>query len=181
MTRLVRPAWILGALLLGVAAFVAHTFWRAGSAASDSAAAIRGEQNLPFTIRSLDGAAAPAVEPFSSAGALRDAAVFQEKLWAITPDTLWEPAADGELRPRFRSGRDLPSAPLTTVTVASLAGREPELWIGTLGEGVVAFDGRSLRQVLPRDPAARKITAILGLATGQLLLGLGVHLAKSDI
>ncbi|MBL8209327.1 MAG: PQQ-binding-like beta-propeller repeat protein [Bryobacterales bacterium] len=173
MTRLVRPVWLLGALLFGLTAFVGYTFWRASNVTNETAAAVRGAGDLRFLSRALTGSGNAAAEYYASAGAFRDAAVYQGKLWAITPDTLWESTESGELRPRFRSGRELPSAPLTTMAVAALPGRDAELWIGTLGEGVVVFDGRELWQLLPQENAARKVAAVLGLSTGQVLLGTG--------
>jgi ligand-binding sensor domain-containing protein len=40
---------------------------------------------------------------------------------------------------------------------------------------LIAFDGRGFRQILPADPVARKITALLPLATGRLLIGTAGH------
>ncbi len=171
MTRLARPVRILGALFLAIAGFAGYTFWRAGTVTSESTNAVRSAGELRFSSRTLTGSANPTAEYYASAGAFRDAALFQNKLWAITPDTVWESAESGELRPRFRSGRELPSAPLTTLAVAALPGRDAELWIGTLGEGVAVFDGRDLRQLSPRETAAKKVMAVLGLSTGQVLLG----------
>ena len=39
--------------------------------------------------------------------------------------------------------------------------RESELLIATSEDGLLAFNGNSFRQILPRDPEARAITAIL--------------------
>ena len=49
--------------------------------------------------------------------------------------------------------------------------RQPELLIATLGEGVLAFDGQSFRQIRARDEEARAVTAILPLGSGRLLIG----------
>ena len=46
-----------------------------------------------------------------------------------------------------------------------------ELWIGTWGEGLAAFDGRSFRQIRAEDARLRKITAILPVETGRILIG----------
>jgi ligand-binding sensor domain-containing protein len=60
--------------------------------------------------------------------------------------------------------------------VGAVAGSNgPELWLATDGAGLLAFDGRGFRQILPADPVARKITALLPLDTGRLLLGTAGH------
>jgi ligand-binding sensor domain-containing protein len=69
-------------------------------------------------------------------------------------------------------GTDLPPAPLGPMAVGTLAdARRPELLIATGGAGVLAFDGASFRQILPADPDARQVTALLPLESGSLLLG----------
>jgi ligand-binding sensor domain-containing protein len=45
------------------------------------------------------------------------------------------------------------------------------LVIATKTEGLLAFNGSSFRQIRPENPDAREITAILPLASGQLLIG----------
>ena len=47
----------------------------------------------------------------------------------------------------------------------------PELFLATSGEGLVAFDGRRFRQLRPLNPEYRKLTALLPLSSGRLLLG----------
>lgn len=69
-------------------------------------------------------------------------------------------------------GLDLPAAPLGEMKVGTLAdAHQPELLIATRGEGVLAFDGQSFRQIRAADVEARQITAILPLASGRLLMG----------
>ena len=67
-------------------------------------------------------------------------------------------------------GRDLPAAPLLSMTVRTGAG-EPELWIATEGAGVLIYDGHLFRQLLPALEPLRKISALLPLQNGQVLLG----------
>jgi ligand-binding sensor domain-containing protein len=47
----------------------------------------------------------------------------------------------------------------------------PQLILATHGEGILLYDGTTLRQLRPKDPAARDITALLPLPSGNLLLG----------
>src|ERR1043166_5032769 len=49
--------------------------------------------------------------------------------------------------------------------------RTHEVWVGTGGEGLVAFDGRGFRQIRAEGPRFRKITALQPLDTGRILIG----------
>ncbi len=49
--------------------------------------------------------------------------------------------------------------------------REPELILATANDGLLAFNGRTFRQVFPYDSDVRALTAILPDASGHLLLG----------
>ena len=67
---------------------------------------------------------------------------------------------------------ELPPAPITALAVG-IAGdsHAPEFWIATAGEGLVAFDGQGFRQIRAEDAKARKLTSLLALASGRILLG----------
>jgi ligand-binding sensor domain-containing protein len=102
-----------------------------------------------------------------------DATVFDGHLYIAGPSGLTKyDGASGAVAARYRVGAELPPAPLTSLAVG-LAGdsQAPELWIGTWGEGLAAFDGRSFRQIRAEDARLRKITAILPVDTGRLLIG----------
>jgi len=49
--------------------------------------------------------------------------------------------------------------------------QEPELLIATAQDGLLAFNGRAFRQIVPQDADARNITTILPLPSGHLLFG----------
>ena len=49
--------------------------------------------------------------------------------------------------------------------------REPELILATANDGLLAFNGRTFRQIYPNDSDARAVTAILPDASGHLLIG----------
>ena len=74
-------------------------------------------------------------------------------------------------------GLELPAAPLGAMAVGRLRGAsEPELMIATRGAGVLVFSGNgdgvgSFRQIRANDAEARDVTALLPLATGELLIG----------
>lgn len=72
---------------------------------------------------------------------------------------------------QYRAGTELPG-PLGSVAAGVAAGAgEPELFIATAGEGLIAFNGRAFRQILPEAASYRDITAVLVLPTGRILLG----------
>ena len=105
-------------------------------------------------------------------GIFKTGASFEGKFYLSGPAGLYEYGSDGSLQHIYRCGLDLPAAPLGRMAVATLTGaRQPELVIATSGEGELAFDGRSFRQIRPEATDARNITALLPLASGRLLLG----------
>ena len=73
---------------------------------------------------------------------------------------------------RFRAGLELPPAGIVSLTTGVLAtSPEPELLIATAEDGLLRFDGGRFTQIRPEQPAHRKLTATLALASGRLLLG----------
>ena len=99
--------------------------------------------------------------------------LFERHLYIAGPAGISKyDGASGSILARYRVGAELPPAPVTSLAIG-LAGdsRGRELWIGTWGEGLVAFDGRSFRQIRAEDARLRKITAILPVETGRILIG----------
>jgi ligand-binding sensor domain-containing protein len=79
---------------------------------------------------------------------------------------------DGSLRHQYTVGSELPGSPLVAMAPAVLAdSREPELIIATANDGLLAFNGRAFRQILPSLPEVRAITSILPVRSGHLLFG----------
>jgi ligand-binding sensor domain-containing protein len=67
---------------------------------------------------------------------------------------------------------ELPSSPLIALATANLAdAHEPELLLATAQDGVLAFNGRTFRQIYPQEPEARAITCLLPVGSGHLLIG----------
>lgn len=155
--------------MLSVAAAGGWVAWRAQSALRDSAAQIRRESQLQFTGRVVERADLAGLERLFPTAVFRDAAVFGDSLWITSSDTLFEQTRAG-LQVRFRTGIDLPPAPLGRMAVAPVDGRQ-HLIVATDGEGWLLFDGHSMRQVRPADARLRRITSLLPLETGELLLG----------
>jgi len=155
------------AVLAGV--YAGAAFWKADRATQKAAAEVGA--SLPFTTRSLDRNL-PSVEPVDVAAQFTDAALFQDRIYISTPSALLAYDSGGEIRNRWRSGLELPPARLGALAVAAVgSGGAPQLWVATGRAGLIVFDGRSFRQVLPEDAAIRQVTALLPLTTGRLLFG----------
>lgn len=163
--RLSRPH-LIAILSIGAVAIIATSLWRAQQSLHESTGAVRRESELTFTLKTLQGGSLPDVEHIASKSSFLDAVSFQEKLWILSADRLM--ASDGSAT--YRCGAELPAAPLVSM-VSGVAGgsREPELFIATAGAGVLIFDGRSIRQLLPANAA--KVSALLPLGSGELLIG----------
>lgn len=162
----------LGAILAVASVFAGSVFWSAQRVLRNSTEQVRREGRLPFTLAALDTQLPSGFESVGAAAAFRDAAVFGDRVFVAGGDGLGEFDANGALVKWFRTGLELPSAPVTALATGIGGGSTvPELWLATAGEGALAFNGTSFRQIRPQDAAARKLTAILPLATGRVLFG----------
>ena len=172
----VRKLWLsAAAILAAVSLWVGTTLWKAARTAHNATAEVAASRIANFTARRLDRAL-PAVEPIGAPAAFIDAARFANSTFVSSASALIEYDDGGTVRNRWRAGLELPPAVLGHLAVATLTGANgPELWLATDGAGLLAFDGRGFRQILPADPLARKITALLPLDTGRLLLGAAGH------
>ncbi len=147
-------------------------FWQAGRAVQESAEGIAQEARVSFTVSRLERTAPPGVEWIGAPATFTDAAQFADSLYLSSPAGLLIYDAEGKLRARFRVGLELPAAPLVGLATGVPADSgQPELLIATSGEGLLAFDGRRFRQIRPEHPAYRKLSAVLPLPSGHILLG----------
>lgn len=170
LRRRLRAAF---AIIIGAAAiFGGWTLWRAHGALDDARERVAAESKISFTVRALDPVVPAGLELTGSPAIFADAQVFEGHLFLGGPAGLAEYDRDGALIAQFRAGIELPPAPVAALAVG-LAGdsHAPELWIGTSGEGLIAFDGRSFRQIRAADPRFRKITALIPADTGRILIG----------
>jgi ligand-binding sensor domain-containing protein len=184
--RISPRLWLAGfavavAAAVGLLADLRAHLERTLAAAKDEAAAA---QHFPFESRLLGAPVATGVEWVSSPVSWSSGVVYQGRIYLAGATGLFEYNADGTVGRSFRPGRELPAAPLVSLAVGTPRGAlQPELLIGTRGAGLLRFDGSALRQILPRDAAARDITAILPLSTGDVLVGtrkLGVLLFSGE-
>ena len=168
-----RAAWFLGALIaLGSGIAGGSVLWHAHSALQETRDRIAWEGDLRTTVRPVALAIPVGLEPIGAPAVFHDAQIFHGRLFLAGPAGLTAFDSNGAVAERYRVGLELPAAPVTSLAVG-LAGdsHEPELWIGTAGQGLVAFDGRAFRQILPEDPSFAKITSLLPVSTGRILLG----------
>ena len=121
---------------------------------------------IPATFEAIETHAVPGVESMASRAEFRDAAVLRGRVYLCGPDGLYGYDADGTLRESYHAGRELPAA--EPVAIASTA---TELFIATAGAGLLTFDGTHFRQLLPGDERLRKLTSVLALNAGRILLG----------
>ena len=162
----VTGAAALLALVVGLAA------WRAKQALRLSAKEVQSEQETRFDSRPFAPPAGAGFELVSAPAVFRQAALFQDHLYIGGPGGLQEYDLSGVSSRQFTPGRDLPPSPIVALASALLAdSQEQELVVATAQEGLLAFNGRSFRQIRPQDFEARAITSILPTAAGHLLIG----------
>ena len=159
---------IAGAILM--AAYLTGVVWRASRATAESARELQAASEIRFTSVRLDRPPKRSFEWFSTPAVFSDAISFQGRLYVGGCAGLLEYDLDGALKRRLRPGLEFPPAPLGHLAVGTNAGRT-ELYITTAGEGLVILDDSGTRQVRPLEPGYRKLTAVLPLSTGQVLLG----------
>jgi ligand-binding sensor domain-containing protein len=163
------------AVLTGLAVAVAlgmMVIWRSLRAMRSAAEEVRAEHEFRFVVRPLSPQLNPGFEVVSAPAVFVQAAHFQDHLYLAGPAGLLEYAPDGSVLHQYAAGGELPGSPVVALAPAVLAeSREPELVIATASAGLLAFNGRSFRQILPATADARAITAILPVASGHLLIG----------
>jgi len=157
---------------LGVLAFVGFAFWRAAGTLRQVTSTLATENQISFKVIRLARKAAAEAEWISAPAVFFQATPFHGHLFIAGPAGLLEYDSAGTVLSDYVVGRDLPGSALVAMAEGTLADtREQELIIATARDGLLAFDGREFRQILPQDADARSITAILPLASGHLLLG----------
>jgi len=157
------------ALAFGFAIFV---MWRTSRALRSATEDVRAEREFRFSVHTLAPALDTGFEVVSSPAVFLQAARFHDHLYIAGPAGLQEYDPSGTLLRQYSVGIELPGSPLIALSPAVLAdSREPELIIATANDGVLAFNGRAFRQILPACADVRAITAILPVPSGHLLFG----------
>ncbi len=150
----------------------ALVFWRASHAKDEAAAEVLSKSEFPFRIIPVDRSVPAAVEPVAASPGFRDIATYKETIAVSARAGLYLYDRNGALLHSYRAGMELPRAELGSISVGIAAdSAEPELFIATRGEGLLAFNGARFRQILPADSDLRDVTSVLVLGSGRILLG----------
>ncbi len=171
-TPIVSVRGVVAVALLLMFSAGAFVIWRASRALGSAAADFHAANEIRFTIRPLIPAANPDFEVISAPAVYFQATRFEDHLYIAGPAGLLEYDASGALLHQYAVGRELPGSPLIALAPAVLAdSREPELVLATANDGLLAFNGRTFRQIFAADSEVRAVTAILPDASGHLLIG----------
>ena len=151
---------------------IALVFWRASKAKEEAAAEVLSKSEFPFQVVPVDRPVPSDVEPLPASPGFRDLAAYRETIAVSARAGLFLYNRSGALVRSYRSGLELPPAELGGMCVGTAAGSgEPELFVATRGEGVLAFNGTRFRQIMPADSGLRFATAVLVLGSGRVLIG----------
>lgn len=164
-----KRVWLAvgSAVAAGAAWFAMAAISRARLAESAAREAVESAGRFAAPAREVDRRIPQGWDLLTARGGFTDFAILGGKIVLASAGGLEVRTADGALLARYRAGGELPPARLTRI-----ARRAPgELWIATQGAGLLLFDGRGFRQVLPRDARQAKVSALLPLPNGRLLLG----------
>ena len=165
--RAAIAAVVSAAILIGVAAI-----WRSSVALRTAAEQVRSENEFAFAVQPYIPAPNVGFEAVSSPQIFVQAARFQDHLFVAGPAGLYEYDPGGVRLRQYSVGSELPSSPLIALAASVLAdSHELELLMATADDGILAFNGRGFRQILPASADARGINAILPVASGHLLIG----------
>src|SRR5579864_3150592 len=165
--RAAIAAAVSAAVLFGVA-----VMWRSSQAIRSATEQVRAEHEFAVTVQPYVPPTNLGFEVVSSPQIFLQAARFQDHLFIAGPAGLLEYEPNGVLRRQYSVGSDLPGSPLVALAQAVLSdSHEPELVVATGSEGILAFNGRAFRQILPANAEARGINAILPVPSGHLLIG----------
>jgi len=167
-----RWPWGLAIVLVALAAFAARAIWRASEARNAAGAEVRAESDLPFRTFPIDRSAPRSLELVAASPDFRDIAVYRQSLVVSARAGVFVYSREGTLEHSWGTGIDLPPAEPGAMMVGMAAGSaEPELFIATRGEGLLAFNGARFRQILPADPGLQTVTAVAALESGRILMG----------
>jgi hypothetical protein len=133
---------------------------------------VASEGRLDFTLNTVSNTDNPGFEALAPPARYTAGAVFQGKLYLGGPGGLAEFSSLDARPRRLRPGLELPPAEIIAIATGAIRGESrPSLILATDGEGILFYDGNTVRQLLSKDLAVRDATAILPLSSGDLLIG----------
>ena len=163
------------ALVIGAGAgllFAGSAIWQASRALRQTENEVRNSALIRFTRGNVERAPAPGFEILQTPASFTDAIAFNGHLAVSGSAGLFEYDTDGNLIRSYRAGLELPAAPIAAMAVAALAdGSGQELLLATSGEGLLAYDGRRIRQIRAEQESHRTLTSLLPLPNGSVLMG----------
>jgi hypothetical protein len=167
-----RPVAIVSIALVGLSGvLLARALWKASRSLHDAELRVAQEGLVPFKTISLDRPIPSGFESISSPAQFRDAVLFGGRVYLGGAPGLFAYDPEGSLVARYRPGLELPPAPIVAMAAGVGSGpNERKLWIATSGEGLLVFDGRKFLQIRPEEEHARRLTAVLPLSSGRVLL-----------
>ena len=158
----------VGAPVLGMV-FIA---WRASHATDQASAEVLAKTELPFRMVPIGRDVSASVGIIPATPGFQDVVAYKGTVIVSAQAGLFVYDRNGALISAFRTGIELPPTQLGCMAVGTLAGSaQPEVFIATRGEGLLAFDGARFRQILPEASALRIVTAVLVLGSGRILFG----------
>src|SRR5271165_382387 len=162
--------------VVAAAFLIGSSFRKAEHILGTARTGVAHENQVDFRRYRLDKTVLSPFEPVSAPAQFRDAAFFEGHLYLCGPSGLLAYASDGSLSARFLVGRELPPAPCVAVA-AGLAGgsSQPQLWLATAGEGLLSFDGVRFTQIRAEEDEDRRLTSVLPVSSGRILLGTERH------
>ncbi len=150
----------------------ASVVWRASRVVRIAGQEVQAGSEFRFAVHPLSPVPNPGFEVVSSPQVFVQAARFQDHLYIAGPAGLLEYSPEGGLLHQYPVGTELPGSPLVGLASAVLADtHEPELIIATADSGLLAFNGRAFRQIVPTSADGRAINVILPTPSGHLLFG----------
>ncbi len=173
-SRMLKKRWVLALLLGGLLLCLAGVFvlWQASRTLSRSGQEVLRASSIKFAVARLDSRVTSPFEAVGSPAVFSDASLFGSQLYLCGPAGLYAYDAGGKPAARFNTGAELPAAPLVKMAAGLAADATgPELYIATAGEGLLAFDGHTFRQIRAEEKPFRTLTAVLPVSTGRILLG----------
>ena len=170
------PVVVSAALLVVVGAGVCLSIWKVRSALNDTQQQVSIEGNLAFTLAPWKGDAG-GFEALPAPNGFTTGATLDGKLYLAGPAGVAVYGSVGAPSKMLQTGLELPPAPVVALQTGRLRGEsDTQLFAATRGEGVLilgqdAAGNVDVRQLRSADEAARNVTAVLPLASGDLLIG----------
>jgi ligand-binding sensor domain-containing protein len=175
--------WLVAAVpAVGVLGVVAIVAFRAQHALDRAAVSVAHEGRFAAEVRPLAPESNPGFEAIATPTRFTCGAVYRGRIFVGGPSgiSVYRFGLDGlTLEKRYHAGMELPAATVTSMVVGQLRGSaDAELMAGTAGAGILLYaepdaeqENGSFRQVWTKDADARDVTALLPMATGDLLVG----------